>query len=397
MNTDIYQVFPSAEGRYKFVVRGRLSGKYARKYFKTRTDAETWAEIKNTEALNQGIEHVDFSTSLRLQAQRAEHLLKPYNVSLLDAVKIALPIIKTRQHSVQLKKALDGFLEDYRLHGGPKTAVPSVSYLKFLADMLGPLKKKHGDDLVADVGIPEVEALLASRKKAGAVTRQSYLRAISAFFSWCVRKEYRMDNPLSKLRRKIPSGEVSILSIDDTEKVIDAGTDEEMAFLLLALFCGIRIAEFHKTVRDSRGTEREVWLDWKEVDLKSRQVFIPRDLDKNRHGRYVDIPLNATTSLQELRRISGPIMPSKWRERREALEERANVNLPQNVFRHSFCSYRIALDQDYAKAAAIVGNSPAMLRKHYVRVLPRKLGREYFKIKPKKSQDVSKIIQIKAA
>jgi hypothetical protein len=70
--------------------------------------------------------------------------------------------------------------------------------------------------------------------------------------------------------------------------------------------------------------------------------------------------------------------------RRQALEKRSGVTLPQNVFRHSFCSYRISLDQDYAKAAAIVGNSPAMLRKHYVRVLPKKMGQAYFKINPPK-------------
>jgi hypothetical protein len=33
---------------------------------------------------------------------------------------------------------------------------------------------------------------------------------------------------------------------------------------------------------------------------------------------------------------------------------------------------------------AMVGNSPAMLRKHYVRVLSKKLGQAYFKISPPK-------------
>jgi hypothetical protein len=33
----------------------------------------------------------------------------------------------------------------------------------------------------------------------------------------------------------------------------------------------------------------------------------------------------------------------------------------------------------------MVGNSPAMLRKHYVRVLPKKEGQAYFKICPPKS------------
>ena len=171
--------------------------------------------------------------------------------------------------------------------------------------------------------------------------------------------------------------------------MLSAALLDEVATVALALFSGIRIAEFHKPVRDSRGGEREVWLDWKDVDLKSLQVFVAPELDKNRHGRYVDISPNAVTWLKEIKRVSGPVMPENWRERRQAIEKRAGVELPQNVLPHSHCSYRIALDEDYHKAAANVGNSPAMLRKHSVRVMPRKLGEAYFKIRRRRKLEDS--------
>ena len=41
-------------GATKFVVRGRLGGKCVRKYLPMKREAETWAEIKNIEARNQG-------------------------------------------------------------------------------------------------------------------------------------------------------------------------------------------------------------------------------------------------------------------------------------------------------------------------------------------------------
>ncbi len=399
MRSAIYNVYPCTEGgdRYKFVVRGRMNGKYTRKYFAKKGEAETWAEIKNVEAANQGTEHVGFSTDLRLQAQAAANLLKPHGVSLLEAVKMALPIIQSHGKSIPVDAAFERFMEDYRLHGGPKTAVPSVRYLEYLDDMLRPFRKAYGDRLVADVGLPEIEEFLSGRTGAGAVTRQNYVRAISAFYSWCSRKGFRMDNPLSNLRKKMPKAEVSILTVQDTEKVMHAGQRDELGFLSLALFSGIRIAEFHKTVRDSRGVERAVWLDWKDVDLKARQVFVPPELDKNGHGRYVDISPNAISWLEQVKQLAGPVMPMNWRARRNLLEQRSQVELPQNVFRHSFCSYRIALDQDYAKAAATVGNSPAMLRKHYVRVLPKKLGQAFFKISAKKPEGKTKIIHLTAA
>ena len=399
MSRPVYRIYPSSEGggRYRYVVRGKLNGKFARKYFATKRDAETWAEIKNIEALNQGTEHAGFSTSLRMQAQAAAQLLEPHQISLIEAVRIALPILDARKKSIPIGAALEQFLTDYRLHGGPKTAVPSVSYLKYLRDMLAPFQKAFGDRIVADVGVPEIDEFLAGRKGAGAVTRQSYIRAISAFYSWCVHKGLRLENPLSRLRKKVPLGEASILSVSDAERVMQAAQQDEVAFLALALFCGIRIAEFRKVVRDSRGDEREVSLDWKDVDLRAKQVFVSPDLDKNRHGRYVDIAANAVSWLDSVKQIAGPVMPTTWRQRRAALELRSGVNLPQNVLRHSFCSHRIALDQDYAKAAAMVGNSPAMLRKHYVRVLPKSVGQAYFKIRPDPAAPKPKIIDIKAA
>ncbi len=398
VSSPIYNIYPCSEGegRYRFVVRGRLGGKYVRKYFSTKRDAETWTEIKNIEALNQGVEHAGFSTALRMQAQTAAQLLEPHGVSLIEAVRIALPILETRKKSIPVNAALEQFLNDYRLHGGPKTAVPSVSYLKYLADMLTPFQKIYGGHIIADVGVAEIEEFLAGRKGAGAVTRQSYIRAISAFYSWSVQKGFRSENPLSKLRKKIQLGEASILSLADAQKVMHAAEADEIGFLSLALFCGIRIAEFHKRVRNSRGEEHDAWLDWKEIDLRERQVFVTPELDKNRHGRYVDISVNAVSWLELVKKSAGAVMPENWRARRVLLEERSGVNLPQNVLRHSFCSYRIALDQDYSKAAAMVGNSPAMLRKHYVRVLPRKLGNAFFKIRPEKLSAKAKVIPMTA-
>jgi len=129
MNRDAYRVFPCTERKkgYKFVVRGRINGQYVRKYFALKTDAEVWAEIKNIETSNQGTEHSSFSTTLRLQAQTAADLLAPHDVTLLEAVKIALPIIEARTKSITVEAALTRFFTDYRLHGGPKKAVVSAS------------------------------------------------------------------------------------------------------------------------------------------------------------------------------------------------------------------------------------------------------------------------------
>lgn len=106
-----------------------------------------------------------------MEAQTAHELLEPHGISLIEAVRIALPILETRKKSIPVSTALKLFLDDCRLHGGPNTAVPSVSHLKYLADMLTPFQKIYGDHIIADVGVAEIEEFLAGRKRAGAVTQ----------------------------------------------------------------------------------------------------------------------------------------------------------------------------------------------------------------------------------
>ena len=95
--------------------------------------------------------------------------------------------------------------------------------------------------------------------------------------------------------KKIPQGEVSILSVSEATKVLTAASAEEVAFVALALFSGVRVAEFRKSVRISHGEERDTWLDRKDVNLRERQLFVPPELDRNHRGRYVDIAANAVS------------------------------------------------------------------------------------------------------
>ncbi|MEI8341630.1 MAG: hypothetical protein WCH43_08870, partial [Verrucomicrobiota bacterium] len=51
-----YRIRPYAHDRLKWVVRGKENGKWVRKFFETKGEAETFAQVKNTELANQGTE-----------------------------------------------------------------------------------------------------------------------------------------------------------------------------------------------------------------------------------------------------------------------------------------------------------------------------------------------------
>lgn len=68
--------------RWKFVVRSKVTGRWVRKFFGTKGEADTYAELKEIELLNQGVEGTVFSSDLRILAQRAATILDPYGTVL---------------------------------------------------------------------------------------------------------------------------------------------------------------------------------------------------------------------------------------------------------------------------------------------------------------------------
>jgi len=58
---------------------------------------------------------------------------------------------------------------------------------------------------------------------------------------------------------------------------------------------------------------------------------------------------------------------------------------PQNVLRHSFCSYRLAeTKSSFGLVAEEMGNSPEMVRRHYRRAISqgKSTAKQYFDIRP---------------
>src|SRR5262250_1861369 len=75
----------------KFVVNFRNGLKRARRFFKTKTEAATFALTKKIALENTGREGADFPSALRIMATSADALLKPYDKNIMDAVEFYLP------------------------------------------------------------------------------------------------------------------------------------------------------------------------------------------------------------------------------------------------------------------------------------------------------------------
>src|SRR5262249_42129242 len=93
----------------KFVVNYREAGKRKRTFFETKEAASSFVAFKNAELKHNGVEHAEFPTAIRVMAQNAVELLKPFGKTIMDAAQYYAAHLKASAKScsaVELVKQL---------------------------------------------------------------------------------------------------------------------------------------------------------------------------------------------------------------------------------------------------------------------------------------------------
>jgi hypothetical protein len=94
-----FRIKPYKHPRLTFVVRSNVTGKWERRFFRTKAEAETYAAQKEIELLNQGSEAMAFPTELRVMAQRAARQLAEYKKTIGDAVEFYIKHLEATTRS----------------------------------------------------------------------------------------------------------------------------------------------------------------------------------------------------------------------------------------------------------------------------------------------------------
>src|SRR5215472_16346863 len=98
--------------KLKFVVRSNVTGKWERRFFETEAEAKTYAAQKEIELLNQGKEGINFSTELRVMAQRAANQLSEYNRTIAEAAQFYLKHLQTERGSVPVRQGVQELISN---------------------------------------------------------------------------------------------------------------------------------------------------------------------------------------------------------------------------------------------------------------------------------------------
>ena len=176
---------------------------------------------------------------------------------------------------------------------------------------------------------------------------------------------------------------VEIFTPEEMNKLLGAVSQETIPFLAIGAFAGLRSAEIQR-------------LDWSKVNLATGYITVDADIAKTNSRRMVPMLPNLRKWLEPLAKPSGPVAnPSSVAQAIRRLgpgksekDEVPTIAWCHNGLRHSFCTYRLASVKNIAQVALEAGNSPAMIRQHYMELVTEAEANRWFSIEPQAPANV---------
>ncbi|MBI3417994.1 MAG: tyrosine-type recombinase/integrase [Verrucomicrobia bacterium] len=208
---------------------------------------------------------------------------------------------------------------------------------------------------------------------------QNFRRVVYLLFEFAVARGYASDNPVAALDNvKIPDGDTEIFTPIEMSRLLAAASPDFLSCLALGAFAGLRSAEIER-------------LEWSDIDLTGRHITIGATKAKTASRRVVPISDNLAAWLASYAQRTGNV----WTGTHEAFyeaqqataaatktENKPAVKWKANALRHSFASYRFAQTGDAGRVAGELGNSAAVVHRHYRELVKPADAQRWFAIAP---------------
>jgi len=359
----------------KFVVNYREAGKRKRKFFEAKESGSAFAAFKNAELEKNGVEHAEFSTSLRVMAQECKDALSKYGRTIKEATDFFIAHLKASEKSctaVQLVKELVAAKEK---DGASQRHVDDLrSRLNIFAD-------KFDGQPIATITTAAIDDWLRSLN-VSAVTRNHYRRLIVLAFNFAVQRGYATDNRAAKTdKAKERGSDIGILSVTQAARLLECTTPDVLPYIAIGLFAGLRRAEIER-------------LDWSEIDFESGLIKVTAQKSKTAQKRYVTLQPNLREWLLAVRKHKGNITPEDFNAQFVQARVAAGIDeWPDNALRHSFASYHLAHFKNAASTALELGHHDSRITfRHYRELVKPKEAERYWNVRPATTEKIVPLV-----
>jgi integrase len=361
MATEFCVYKTKVRGKIKWVVDLRPIGK-GRRFKDTKEQAQDDADAESDRVKLHGIGNV-LTEQERMRFIIARDTLNARGATIEQAVEFFLRFSKKAQDR-NIHPAIEQFI--IAKERGNKRS----RYIKTLENNLWSFAESTGNIPCAAVEESHLNKWLHRTPPLSPFTIKSYTTDLQTFFNFCIKQGWALENPCSKLEPVILDDKPpSIFTVPQIRVLMTQAKEKHprlIAYLTLALFCGIRPEEIAR-------------LDWDSVNLETKLVEIRTEVSKTRKRRLVTIQPNAVEWLA----LKGDLPPINLRKQRAELCAAAGLKWSHDVLRHSFASYHLAMWKDAARTAHELGHySQDMLYRHYRELVTPQAAKEFWEIVP---------------
>lgn len=247
----------------------------------------------------------------------------------------------------------------------------SQRYLEDLRSRLGRFADAFQKD-TCNVTTSEIQAWLDTQKGA-AQTVSNVRRILHVFFEFAVARGYASDNPVAGTERvAVKDGEVAIYKPAELAKLLAAASADFLPCIALGAFAGLRSAEIER-------------LEWSDVDLAGRCIVIGASRSKTASRRVVPVCDALAAWLAPYAGRRGKVWSAthgRFCAAQQETAKAAGLKWKHNALRHSYASYRFADTGDAGRVAGELGNSAAVVHKHYRELVKPADAVKWFAIRP---------------
>jgi len=382
-------VYSLASGRW--CISYYQDGRRRRETRATRDDATDRAKEVATAIHNQKASGIMLTGVDRVSYARALEVLKPFGVTLHDAVE-AYTNARSKLQKVSLHDVVDFYL---RYH-------PRDLPAKMVKEVAGELLEAKRKDGVSSAYLKDLRSRLPHIAAAFSVpigqvtqgqiedwlrslpvslrTRNNYRSLVVTLWRFARQHGYLLRDRATEAdmlpRAKDNGSEIEIFRPADFAKLIGRADAKLVPFLAIGAFTGLRHAELLR-------------LEWEDVRFTQGFVEVKAKKAKTAQRRLIPIQPNLAAWLAPYRAQHGAVCVwSRIGRKASALAKRLGICWPKNGLRHSYATYRLAQCQDAAKVALEMGNTPAMIFRHYRELVTPQEANAWWNISLKKAANV---------
>lgn len=262
----------------------------------------------------------------------------------------------------------------------PRTLTQYVSYLRTIGE-------HFGNRPISEVRGGEIEEWLAESDWSKR-TRNNYVSTLSTLFLFASDRDYCLGNPAEKVPRAILDDSApGILTIEEVVELLKVARQEDpgmLAYVAIGLFAGLRRSELCA-------------LEWSEIDTKARTIEVKGAKAKTRQRRIVTISDNLAEWIVLAPKSARPapspnedvcserlknLCSKRVNQDGSLIREAIVDSWPHNALRHSFGSYHYAQYREENRTAAEMGNSPAVVFRHYRALVKREAADAFWMLRP---------------